>query len=136
MKAIEVRDVIEADAKAVWELLGDFGGVASWNPFVGKLDVDGDGIGMVRTVHAAAGGVVTETLTLHDPQARRIRYDVELERGARSVADIRLEEGPGGQTTIVWQSIRDHELEPSQRDTIVSTLQSRIDALRDAIVSA
>ncbi|WP_173922467.1 SRPBCC family protein [Agromyces sp. Marseille-P2726] len=133
MNTIEVRGEVAAPASEVWSLLGDFGGVASWNPFVENARIDGDGIGMTRTVTAAGGARVIERLDVHDDDARHIRYTVELESGARSIADIRLEAGRDDTTAVVWQSIREGALTDEQQNSIIATLRSRIDALAEAL---
>jgi mxaD protein len=135
VKEIEVRGQIPAAGEAVWAVLGDFGGVASWNPFVADVRIEGDGIGMTRTITPSTGGRIVETLALHDADARRIRYAVQLESGAQSVADIRLDDGGNGGTTVIWRSLRDADLSPEQSNAIVSTLHSRIDALAQALVA-
>jgi carbon monoxide dehydrogenase subunit G len=132
VNTIELRSEISAPASEVWALLGDFGAVASWNPFVERAQIEGDGVGMTRTITAAGGGRIVERLELRDADERRIRYSVQLESGAQSIADIQLE-ADGDRTTVVWQSIRDGEPTDEQRNSIGATLRSRIEALADAL---
>lgn len=133
MNVIELRRNIPSSPEAVWARLGDFGGVAGWNPFVNSVDVVGSGVGMTRTITATDGALILERLEVHDDAERHIRYGVELASGAQSVADIRLLEASGGTTEIVWQSIRDIEVPQAQRDVITATLDSRIQALTEAV---
>jgi hypothetical protein len=132
---IEVRGRIPTDLTTVWSILSDFGSVQSWNPFVASAEIIGDGVGMTRAITATNGARVVERLEVLDHANRQIRYAVELESGARSLADIRLEEDSEGTTEVVWQSIRDSPLTEEQQDAIAATLLSRIDALSNAAVS-
>jgi hypothetical protein len=132
---IEVKAQIAAAPSAVWSLLGDFGGVAAWNPFVESADINGVGVGMTRTITATGGARIVERLESLSAEDRHLRYSVQLQTGATSTADIRLEEGEGGSTVIVWQSIRDAQPSDAQTVTIVTTLRSRIRALEQALSS-
>lgn len=132
MDVVEIRSEIDALPERVWALLGDFGGVASWNPYVASADVSGDGVGMTRVIHASGGGIVTEVLELHEPKQWRLRYSVELESGARSTADVAVEASARG-AVVVWKSLRENVLPDEQKAVIRATLQSRIDALADAL---
>jgi mxaD protein len=133
MESIEVRSELPTPPARVWSVLGDFAGVASWNPFVDRAEVAGEGIGMTRTIVAKGGARIVETLEAVDQVDHRIRYAVHLESGARSVADVRLEAAADGGTVVVWQSIRDTMPDPGQRDVIEAALRSRIDALARAV---
>lgn len=133
MNTIEVRGEIAAPPSAVWALLGDFGGVASWNPFVERAEISGSGVGMTRTITAKGGTRIVETLKALNADDRHVRYCVELPTGAQSTVDIRLEKSGAGATTVVWQSIRDAEPSSEQAAAIATTLQSRIDALAHAV---
>jgi mxaD protein len=133
---VEVRGEIAAPPSAVWALLGDFGGVASWNPFVESADITGAGVGMTRTITARGGARIVERLESLDAAERRLRYSVQLETGAQSTVDIRLDAGDAGGTVIVWQSIRESELSQEQEEAVAATLRSRIDAVAQAVASS
>jgi mxaD protein len=129
----EVRGEIAVPPSAAWALLGDFGGVASWNPFVESAEISGVGVGMTRVITARGGARIVETLERLDAEARRLRYSVQLETGAQSTADIRLDLSDAGETVVVWQSIREAELSQEEEDAVAATLRSRIDALAQAV---
>jgi uncharacterized protein YndB with AHSA1/START domain len=81
-KAVEiiVRRNFAAPAEAVWCIVGDFAGCARWC-LVGSCTVEGEGIGAVRTVTGAGGGIADElklkqTLTAFDPQMRSLAYEM------------------------------------------------------------
>jgi mxaD protein len=133
MYNVEVRSQVAASPSAVWALLGDFGGVASWNPFVESAEISGDGVGMTRTITARGGARILERLEIRDDDERRIRYSVQLETGAQSAADIRLETDEAGGTVVVWQSIRDTALSQEEEQAVTATLRSRIEAVAQAV---
>lgn len=135
MSTIEVRGHVTASADAVWNLIGDFAGVARWNPFVAAAHIDGDGTGMTRVIEASSGTRIIERLVQRDADARRIRYAVEVAPGAVSFADIRLIDDGDGGTDIVWLSERDAEPTQNQQRTISETLVSRIEALGHALAA-
>ena len=136
MNIIEVRAKIAATPSTVWAFLGDFGGVAAWNPFVVSAEISGEGVGMTRAITAAGGARIVERLESIAAGERHLRYSVLLESGVISTADIRLDQDDAGETVIVWQSIRESDLTPDQQDAIASTLRSRIDALAQAVAAA
>lgn len=133
MATVQVRGEIAAPPSAVWAVLGDFGGVASWNPFVESAEISGAGVGMTRTITARGGARVVERLEIRDDAERRVRYSVQLENGAQSTADIRLEADEAGGTVVVWQSIRDTALSQEAEQSVTETLRSRIEAVAQAV---
>lgn len=63
-----VTQDLNASAKAIWSLLvHDFGGIASWWPMpIPKVEVEGEGVGMVRYLHTGQGMVLPERLDAFD----------------------------------------------------------------------
>jgi len=135
MSTIEVRGVIPAPTAAAWEYLGDFGGVERWNPFVQRADIEGEGVGMVREITAQNGATIHETLEMVDPEEHVLRYTVVPPQGEPSTVSIRLTEDTAGQTTVVWQSMRDGDVSKETRETVSATLRARIDALATVLAS-
>ncbi|MGO4689739.1 SRPBCC family protein [Glaciibacter sp. 2TAF33] len=133
MTIVEVSGEIEASPSAVWAVVGDFGGVAAWNPFVASAEIAGDGIGMTRTITAQGGARIAETLEDRDADEWHLRYSVQTEAGALSTVDIRLGHNGPDRTIVLWQSIRDGDMSSEQQDAISTTLQSRIEALAHAV---
>jgi hypothetical protein len=77
---IIVRREFAAAADAVWSIVGDFAGCARWC-LVGSCTVEGEGIGAVRTVTGAGGGMaddlkLKQQLTAFDPKARELAYNM------------------------------------------------------------
>jgi hypothetical protein len=77
MESVSVTADAEADADRVWETLADFGGFLDWayTNAQGTIEVEGDGIGMVR--HLDLGrGPMGERLTELDHEHRTLGYDL------------------------------------------------------------
>lgn len=75
MAKIAVNEDYAAKAADVWAKLADFGGLAGWMPGVKSCDVEGQGIGAVRTV--ALGPVkVVERLEAFDSDGRSLSYSI------------------------------------------------------------
>ncbi len=75
---IEVRVKRDCDLSAaiVYALLADFANT-SWMNGVVKTEVDGDGVGMVRSIYASADGPpVRERMTARDDAARKVAYTI------------------------------------------------------------
>jgi carbon monoxide dehydrogenase subunit G len=76
MGRIELHEQIEAPAQAAWEKLRDFGGIAGWMPGIEKCDVEGKGIGAVRSVGLAGGVGLKERLESLDEGVRTLSYSI------------------------------------------------------------
>lgn len=81
MPAFTVSRDYSASADSVWELLGDFAGLASWLPGISACAVDRPGVGAIRQVSLMDGRMVKEELLALDNKARSYSY--------------RIVEGPG-----------------------------------------
>ncbi len=105
MAEVEVSGEVAAEAGEVWRLVRDFGGIAAWMPGLESCELEGSGVGAVRTVRM--GPVeIRERLEELDEVARRLRYSiVEAPVPAREyLATVVVEELPGGRTRVVWGS--------------------------------
>ncbi|HKV18647.1 MAG TPA: SRPBCC family protein [Mycobacterium sp.] len=80
MPRIAILKEVDAPVETVWALLADFADV-SWIPVAGRVEVEGEGIGMSRSIYGSGERPAVETLTLLDHEARRLGY---------SIADIPL----------------------------------------------
>ena len=70
MRTETVEIDIDASPAAVWEVAGDFGGIA-WMPGIESVTVDGDD----RTINTS-GMVIVERLVRRDEDARVISYSI------------------------------------------------------------
>ncbi|WP_068180158.1 SRPBCC family protein [Mycobacterium sp. UM_CSW] len=115
MVCIAVTKEVAAPAAAVWELLADFGDI-SWMPVGDRVDVDGDGIGMSRSIHGAGDKPIVETLTHLDPDRMELGYAISdnplpVSRFEAIVAVRPVEAG----SSIIWNVDYD-PLGPSESD--------------------
>jgi len=57
---VQVIESVKADAKAVWDILGDFGGIKIGGP-VTAFEVTGEGVGATRSI-TMGGALIVERL--------------------------------------------------------------------------
>jgi carbon monoxide dehydrogenase subunit G len=105
MSKVRVEEEIAADSAAVWDLMSDFGALRDWNPQIETCEVDGDGVGAVRTF--SMGGItIKERLESLDPAARTYSYSIIA--GPIPVtgylANVAVSDAGAGKTKIVWTS--------------------------------
>ena len=74
MAEIKIERDFNASASDVWEKLGDFAELG-WMPGVGSVEVEGEGIGAVRSIAMGAATVV-ERLEAHDDANRSLSYSI------------------------------------------------------------
>jgi hypothetical protein len=93
---------LPASASDVWEVVGDFNGLARWNTGVARSDLSNEG--QRRTITLKAGGTVVEDLVDYDWAGRRCTYrivesavPVVQHRATLSIMD----RGPG-RCTVQW----------------------------------
>jgi len=70
----QVIETVAASAEAVFAHLGNFRGVTAGGPIT-SVDYEGDGVGMLRSIHTA-NGTVKERLDVHEPQALTYTYSI------------------------------------------------------------
>lgn len=104
--SVSMSTELDAAASDVWELVGDFGGIDGYVDIVESVDLEGEGVGAVRTLHLADGAKVVETLTANDPAAMRYSYSLSesplpVEGYEATMAVTELE---GGRSRVDWQS--------------------------------
>lgn len=75
MPRIAVVKGVDAPAGTVWELVSDFADV-SWIPVIDDVDVDGEGLGMTRTIHGSGDQPILETLTHRDDEQMELGYSI------------------------------------------------------------
>jgi hypothetical protein len=69
---------IQAPADEVWKIVADFGEIERWWPagLVSKIEIEGSGIGMVRSLHTMIGIVLRERLDALYPDEHRIELSI------------------------------------------------------------
>ena len=75
MAKIEVSEEYGASADAVWQHIADFGGLTDWMPGVESCEVEGEGLGAVRSV-VLGPMTIKERLESFDAAARRLSYSI------------------------------------------------------------
>lgn len=77
-------------ARRLWDLVADFGNIDTWWPagMLEKVEVRGDGVGMVRSIHTVVGIVLDEKLLSIDHEARELTLSIVGDLPA-GIADYR-----------------------------------------------
>jgi carbon monoxide dehydrogenase subunit G len=90
----------------VWPVVSDFAGITRFMPGLEKVEVQGKGIGAVRTVTVAGGNKIQERLESFDPKARSFSYSILP--GAMPVqnylATVELADAGAGRSRIRWSA--------------------------------
>lgn len=69
------RNFVELPAAIVWDKLVFFGGTEKFVPeLIEKVDVQGKGIGAIRTIHLKGGGEIVEKLTKIDNNSYHMEF--------------------------------------------------------------
>jgi pimeloyl-ACP methyl ester carboxylesterase len=76
MSEVEVVEEIAAPAAKVWELMRDFGGLTKWASAIESCEVEGQGVGAVRTLGMPGGLSLKERLEAFDDAGRTFSYAI------------------------------------------------------------
>ncbi len=76
MGKVAVNAEYQATADQVWIVLADFGGLGSWAPGVDSCELEGEGIGSVRSIGMPGGVVMEERLDSLDEAGRTLSYAI------------------------------------------------------------
>jgi carbon monoxide dehydrogenase subunit G len=76
MISVKVSERVEATADQVWDLFRDFGGIQRYSAGFEKVEVEGAGIGAVRTITLPGGAALQERLEAFDDTSRRLQYAI------------------------------------------------------------
>ncbi|MFP6806204.1 MAG: SRPBCC family protein [Pseudomonadales bacterium] len=103
MTTVKVVESIKAEAKAVWDILGDFGGIKVGGPIT-AFEIEGEGVGAVRTI-TMGGANVVERLEAFDPESFSLTYAIINEDSPLPVSayrsDVQITANDEG-CTIDW----------------------------------
>ncbi len=75
MAEVRIQEEIGASAEAVWNVLGDFASVDRWFPGAAGIQVEGQGVGAVRTIPMGTSKI-RERLEAYDATTRRFEYSI------------------------------------------------------------
>jgi mxaD protein len=131
---IEVNADIHTAPAQAWRLVGDFGGVIRWHPRMTRCDVEGSGIGMVRTAYVD-GWWIKERLDQRDSKRMLIAYtaiDSSRPNVAGGSASIKLSANGQGSTHVMWRAALRQGTSQAQADAMVAYYRMRIIDLEQA----
>ncbi len=110
MAGVSMSQKLNAQAMRVWERIGDFATLHEWHPAIERTDIEGSGIGALRTLHLAGGaGTVQERLDGANATARSYTYTI-LDSPlpvANYQATIQVTDQGDGTCTVYWASTFD-----------------------------
>lgn len=72
----EIEERIEAPVAEVWALFRDFGGVERYTPGLEGCEVEGEGLGAIRTLTLPGGAVLRERLERLDDGDTTLQYSI------------------------------------------------------------
>jgi hypothetical protein len=75
MQIMSITERVEFPARAVWDVVSDFGGLMRWNAAVVSCTLDGSGVGAVRTFQAGPA-TVRERINQFEPDTMTIGYSI------------------------------------------------------------
>ncbi len=113
MATTQVVETVAAKAADVWKHLSDFGGIQPGG-IIESCEVEGEGVGMVRTLRLTTG-VVVERLDVHDADQMTFAYSIINDECPLPVsnysATVKITADPGGEgCTVDWTG----EFEPKE----------------------
>jgi len=126
-------------AERLWKVVADFGALADWWPAgtLEKVEVEGQGVGMVRSIHTIVGIVLHEKLESLDDAARTLELSIvgDLPVGMEeyhATGSVR-EDGASG-CRLVWEGhykVPSEEAEAGARGFIEGAYGAMFSGLRD-----
>lgn len=95
-------------AQKLWDLVADFGGVEDWWPagMLTKVEIEGEGVGMVRSIHTIVGIVLHEKLESIDHEKRVLTLSIvgDLPAGMQEYnATGSVAEAGDGTCVLTWE---------------------------------
>jgi hypothetical protein len=73
---VTMKTQINASVDEVWAIVGDFNGLPKFVAAAVKSDVEGVGIGSVRTITLPDGALLTERLEEYDSNGKTLKYAI------------------------------------------------------------
>ncbi len=126
-------------AEQLWGVVADFGSLADWWPagLLERVDIEGAGVGMVRSIHTLVGIVLHERLEALDDTTRNLELSIvgDLPAGMqeyRATGSVR--EAPAGGCSLVWEGrykVPDQDAEAGARGFIEGAYTVMFKGLRD-----
>ena len=123
----------------LWKTVADFGAIGTWWPegMLEKVEVAGEGAGMVRSIHTTVGIVLHEKLESIDHDARILELSIvgDLPAGIQDYhATGRICEGEDDNCVLIWEGrykVPSADAEQSARGFIEGAYGAMFSGLRD-----
>jgi hypothetical protein len=118
------------DAHTVWGLVGDIGSMELAKGMIERMEVSGDGVGAIRTLHLPGGGAVVERIEEYSAEDLYYVYRV-LDSGPVDLTHhlglIRVVPAGPGACIVSWNSMA----QPcdGKREEIAALLRANIDLM-------
>jgi mxaD protein len=110
---------IAKPADEVWEVVGDFGGIANWFPGIESCQIDGD-----DRILSMLGMSITERLESRDPDERKIVYAIVGGVPVGNHRAIITVSETGGGSHVTWEvEVEPDEMTDLMRQTYEGALQ-------------
>jgi hypothetical protein len=134
MAHTSVRQTIPLAADTVWSLVGDLRTGERW-PAVLRCELEGKGLGCIRTLHLVDGNSIRERLEARDEEARLLRWEVlefsQLPLRALHYTVTVHELGPDD-CTVDWDV--DFEVSGASEERVRKMLQGIYGSIRASIL--
>ena len=77
MAEVLVTEELPVPATKIWELVRDFGGIQKWvGPMIQNLEIEGEGVGAIRTLTLPGDTKLSEELKAFDNEGRSFSYAI------------------------------------------------------------
>jgi len=104
MVAVSLEREFDVDAGKLWAILADFGDIG-WIPGIEKVELEGEGVGMIRHVTAPGMPMLHERMDAIDHEKMILDYSlpaVEYLRVKNYRARARVVALAGGRCRLIW----------------------------------
>jgi hypothetical protein len=104
IKTVNVTKTINVHSEKTWKAISGIGGLERWFPVIKSCDVQGEGVGAIRTLELVQGGKMRDRIDEIDHENRRLRYlrfehpfPINSYQGTVEVRNV-----PDGRSTVCW----------------------------------
>lgn len=134
---VEINEAIDAPAEAIWALIGNFSKPQQWHPLIVATDVNGEGVGAVRTVRYEDSWI-QEQLDGFDPAAFTFSYSVRASGLPGPditglLTTMTLTPLTPASTSLRWEVDRQPPLSEEAKQGLATYLGARVEHLRHAL---
>jgi len=134
--AVDVKKTVDVPAspEAVWKLIGDFCGIASWHPALEKCEISEKNGATFRTLYLKGGGKILEKATDWNEKFKTYSYTIEESPLPVENYKATISVAPKGSgSEIIWVS--NFKAKGADDEKAASTIGGIFDAGLASIVS-